>query len=376
MSGSREDFTAAAQDFTAALHEIESNLEVRRLMIVVIHILVPALAMAVVNAATGDHYPESLVWLPANVLWIVGAVLVLGGVITGVILSRCHFGMVVNGAKLTMVADGGWQPRPLNWLGVTTNFLAINALAAGGGAALVGLAVGLPILGIGVGLGLAVLLMLVLQIQHERASRLVLELGHNWPTGEVPPVLREEHLRKSLDATSADIAVVVTMAAALFAGTFDAMTNLGALNALVLPAVATADLQTGAMVALAAFTLLSLLLSARIVVRLRIALAEHSMQLARLRDEPDRPWRFRPFERTFLLFALVMSLAIAVAMIGCWTVAGPLVAGVAGLALAILGALWYPLRLRAARPADHVPPGGSVGAADEGTSPSWWRRES
>lgn len=34
--------SAAAQDFEAALHEAESNLDVRRLMIVVVNVLVPA----------------------------------------------------------------------------------------------------------------------------------------------------------------------------------------------------------------------------------------------------------------------------------------------------------------------------------------------
>ena len=59
---------------------------------------------------------------------------------------------------------------------------------------------------------------------------------------------------------------------------------------------------------LASWLVLSMLLSARMVVRLRLALAEHAQALAALRDEPDDPWRFRPTERTYVLFLLVQVL--------------------------------------------------------------------
>ena len=92
--------TKAEQDFRAALHEIESNLEVRRLMIIVINVLVPALTMAMVAALGGVDLPPALRWLPENVIWITGGVLLIAGIVTSLILARCHFGMVVNGAKL------------------------------------------------------------------------------------------------------------------------------------------------------------------------------------------------------------------------------------------------------------------------------------
>jgi hypothetical protein len=349
---------AACQDFAAALHEIESNVDVRRLMVVVIHVLVPGMAMVLVNTTTGASYPAQLAWLPHHVLWIVGIVLAIGGLVTSVILARCHFGMVVNGAKMQKVDRGEFRPTGLNWLGVTTNFLAINGLTAAAGTALVGLAFGAPFLGAVAGIVLFALMLVILRVQHTRANALCGRLAPSWQRGGIPLSLREEHLRKSLDATAADVAVVVTMAAALFTGTFDAMANVGALSREVLPGVAVGMLQTGAMTALSCFSLVSLLLSARIVVRLRIAVAEHSERLASLRGEQDEPWRFRLTERTFLLFVLVMLLASAMALVAGWTIGGawgggdtgPLVGGVLAAALALAGLVWYPLQLRFARP--------------------------
>lgn len=374
MTGTTSRPDAASQDFAAALHEIESNVEVRRLMIVVLHVLVPTMAMAVVSAATGVDYPPQLAWVPHHVLWIVGTVLLVGSLITGVILSRCHFGMVVNGTKMAKVVRGTFVPTRINWLGVTTNFLAINALTAAGGAALIGLATGLVWTGIAGGVVVGGLLLLVIRIQHERANRLCAELHANWQHGEVSAELREQHLRKSLDATSADVSIVVTMAAALFAGTFDAMANLGSLAPEVQPGADLDALKPVAVAGLALFTLLSLLLSARIVVRLRIALAEHSAHLAELRSEADRPWRFHPFERTFLLFLLVMAFASSMALIGGWTLAGPLPGGVVAVALGLAGVIWYPAMLRSAAPRSESE-SGAVPSRGAGREPeTWWRR--
>lgn len=339
---------APEQDFTAALHEIESNVDVRRLMIVVVHVLVPATAVGVVSAGTGSDYPEPIAWLPGQLPWLVGGVLAVGGIWTSLILARCHFGMVVNGAKLRKVVSGDLGLAGLNWLGVTTNFLAITALTSAVGAMLIGVACGWPLVGAAAGATLAIGLLAVLRIQHFRANRLVQRLAPSWQTGDVPATLREEHLRKSLDATSADVSIVVTMAAALFAGAFDAMANVGGLVQQILPDVPLDVLKTDGLIALSAFTFVSLLLSARIVVRLRIALAQHSAALAALRHEPDTPWSFRPTERTYLLFLTVILLTAAVALIGAWTLGGPRVATATAAAVGLLGVTWYPLQLRRA----------------------------
>lgn len=108
-------------------------------------------------------------------------------------------------------------------------------------------------------------------------------MAADWQSGAIDASLRELHARKSLDATSADVAVVVTMAAALFAGTFDAACNLGAMGSEAAHGLDRERLQVGGLAGLMLFTLSSLLLSSRIVVRLRIALAEHAGRLAALR---------------------------------------------------------------------------------------------
>ncbi|MBK8978596.1 MAG: hypothetical protein IPM29_22090 [Planctomycetes bacterium] len=343
--------TPVAQDFEAALHEIESNVDVRRLMIVVVHVLVPASAVALVNALCAPSDVRAVAWLSLELPWILGIVLAVGGVWTSAILTRCHFGLVVNGTKMAKVRSGVLELRGLNWLGVTTNFLGLTALSAAGGAVLCGAAVGRPWFGAGVGLALVVGLLGWLRVQHARANRLCRKLDASWQSGPVPAGLQEEHARKSLDATNADVSVVVTMAAALFAGAIDAISNLGNLSPAATAALRAPDLDTVqrvAAVALAAITFVSLGLSARIVVRLRVALAEHSERLAALRSEPDTPWRFDPRERSFLLFLVVVTLASIMGLIAVWSVAGR--PGGIGFAagFALVSVLWYPLQLRAA----------------------------
>jgi hypothetical protein len=345
-----ESRSRPTQDFEAALHEVESNLDVRRLMIVVAHVLVPACTVATATALGGTDLPPQLAWLPRNVLWIVGAVLAVGGVWTSAILARCHFGLVVNGTKIHKVLTGELRAAGLNWLGVTTNFVALTALSAGGGAALVVAVLGGAWWALPAGLALPLFLMVGLRLQHARANRLCRRLEDTWQHGPIAAELRELHARKSLDATSADVSVVVTMAAALFAGTFDAtcsLSSLGEGSAVGLPRDA---LQVGGVAALMVFTTISLSLTSRIVVRLRIALAEHSTTLAAIRAETDEAWRFRPGERTFLLYLIVALLAATAALIAAWTLAGPTVGGAAAAGVGLLHLCWYPLRLRAARP--------------------------
>jgi Flp pilus assembly protein TadB len=342
----------AVLDFRAAMNEVRSNIEVRRLMLVISQILVPALAMAMTDAMTGRHYPESIAWLPEHIFPLVGAVLVAAGAITTGVLTRCHFGLVVNGNKMRRVISGATDPQPLNWLGVTTNFTALTALSAGAGLSLLIVSFGSWLPAVIAGPVFGTLLLALLPLQHWRANRLSRELEANWQYGAVPVALQEAHARMSLEDATSDIAVVVTMGAALFAGTFNAMTNIGDISPdldLGLPIDA---VQQWGLVALSAYTLVSLLLSGRIVIRLRIALGDHSLTLAKLREEPDEPYRFSARERTFLLFLLQHTLACVCALVLVWTLTGPRVAVVAAGALMLFGIGWYPVRLTRARRTD------------------------
>jgi hypothetical protein len=355
------------QDFEAALHEVESNLDVRRLTFVLGNILVPAMVMAMSDAMAGTEYPPEIAWLPRNILWLVGGVLAIGGVLVSAILARCHFGLVVNGSKMRKVTTGAEEISPLNWLGVTTNFTALTALSSGAGLALTILAIAEPRIAVIAGAVLVVLLVLWLRATHWRANRLCRRLYPSWQQGAVRLSLREEHARKSLDATTADISVIVTMAAALFAGAFSAMTNIGGIPDSLELGLATRDLKAHGLAALSGYTLLSLLLSARMVVRLRIALGDHSATLARLRNEPDEPFAFRWTERTFLLFLVVELLAATCAVIFAWTLVDERAGRIFGGVVIVTGVIGYVLRLGWARGRDRKrspPPLASTSAAE------------
>jgi hypothetical protein len=137
------------------------------------------------------------------------------------------------------------------------------------------------------------------------------------------------------------VAVVVTMAAALFTGFFAAMANVGSIPGTLAAGIATDPLKRWCVPALSGYLTVSILLSVRMVLRLRGGIADHSLALARLRAEPDDPWRFNPIERTFLLFLLVLMLLGASAVILVWSVGGRAPALVAGGAVVLLGVLRY-----------------------------------
>ncbi len=353
MSPAAGDATATGGggdgDYAAAMHEVESNLEVRRLMLVLTNVLTPACLMAVSDCLSGAG-GAALAWLPPLVVPLSGALLLASGFLVTGVVARCHFGLVVNGTKMRKVETGALDLRPLNWLGVTTNFLALTALSAGLGAIALASAFGLGGWSWAAGAVAAVLLMLWLPLGHARANRRCRVLVAGWHGPAPSTALRAEHARKSLDGTTADISVVVVMAVALFAGAFNALTNLGGIPDGLALVPSTATMQATAPALLAAFLLVSLLLSCRILVRLRLALGEHSRKLAELRDEPDATalvWR--PQERTYLLYAIVLVLAVASAVLFGWERGGRTVGLVAGGVVLGAGLGWYPLVLRAAR---------------------------
>ncbi len=347
---------AAVQDFRAATREIKSNLDVRRLMFVVVNIMLPGGVVAIADCLSHDGYPDAVSWLPRHILLIAGLVFFIVGSVVAVVLGRCHFGMVINGSKLAKVRTGNVVFHGLNWLGVTTNFVMLAGLAAGAGLGLALLSIGWTTLAWIGALAVVVLLPLVLRVKHLNANDLVKRLAGHWQHAELPSRVREEHVQMSLDATNADVAVIVTMATALFAGFLAAMANLGGVKDSHILPVAPATFRLWAVPVLSAYLTGFLLLSARMIARLRVALAQHSATLADLRNEPDNPWRFNPLERTFLLFLITNALAaLGLAML-LWTGLGGRVAALSAAALLAAGCIWYPTTLTRAAPA----PAGSL----------------
>jgi hypothetical protein len=338
-------------DYAAAMHEIDSNLGVRRLMLVLTNVLTPATVMAVGDCLTGASPIETLAWLPRLILPFASTLLLLAGVLVTGIVVRCHFGLVINGTKMKKVEKGSLVLASLNWLGVTTNFVALTALSAALGA--MGLAVSLkqgPYVVGGAGGVVALALMMWLWLTHRKANRRCGQLDVHWQSGQPSAALRAEHAQKSIEATGADIAVVVVMAVALFAGLFNAIANLGAvpLDLTVVPTPESIH-RHGAIVLLV-FLLISMLLSLRILVRLRLAFGEFSLILAELRKEHDETaMQWRLVERTYLLYAIVLLLAVATAvMLGVERQGLPLGLGLGGVTL-LAGAIWYPLTLAGER---------------------------
>ncbi|HEX5050854.1 MAG TPA: hypothetical protein VFZ65_03700 [Planctomycetota bacterium] len=341
---------AASADFEAAMHEVETNLEVRRLMLVITNVLTPACVMAISDCLSGSDYPPALAWLPPVVLPLSGALLLGCGFLVAGVLGRCHFGLVLNGTKMRKVETGRLELQSLNWLGVTTNFVALTALSAALGAVCLAASCGGRAWAWPAAAVVAAGLMLWLPVCHWRANRRCRSLDAHWQHGLPPVELRERHARKSLDATAADISVVVVMAVALFAGVFNALTNLGGIPADLALTPAPAVLKTFGMPVLAAFLLASQLLSCRILVRLRLAFGTHSRRLAELRGEVDATaMLWRPQERTYLLYAIVLVLAAASALLFGYERFGRTLGLVLGGAVLAAGAIWYPFVLRTAR---------------------------
>lgn len=318
------------QDWRAAMSEIRTNVEVRRLMFVFMHVLLPGMVMAAADALSGADFPPELAWVPRHILAFTGVVLLVAGTVVAVVLARCHFGLVVNSMKMACVEHGTFVPRPLNWLGVTTSFVILCALSSAGGVFLAAAAAGQALAGAGAAAAVFLALLGVLVWNHRRANELAGRLKSHWERSAVPLPLRERHVTNSLEDCNADIAVAVTMAAALFTGFFAAMTNLGAIPDGLAAGIAVADLKRHGIPACSGYLVVSLLLTARMVLRLRGGIAGHSLDLAALRGEPDDPWRFNPLERTFLLYLVVVAILAAAAVFLAWTWTG----GAAAAALA------------------------------------------
>lgn len=333
------------QDFEAALGEFRSNVEVRRLMFVVMHVLLPGVIMAASDCISGADYPPELAWMPKRILSFSGGIIAISGAIVAIILMRCHFGLVINSAKLHRVRTGEVPKDKLNWKGVTANFIIITALSAAGGTALALVPYLGPAGANAAALGVLAILILLLPFHHRKALRRSQELSKHWEKGEVPKPLMERHAMESLADCSGDVAIIVTMAVALFVGLFSAMSNMGAVTETVSLEIPASDIKRWGVPVLGVYMAVSLIISMGMVLRLRIAVARHSVRLAELRGEQDSPFAFRPLERTFLLYLVIALFAAGALTIVGWTFLGSGAAVGIGLGWLPLSAFWYGIRL-------------------------------
>ncbi|MBI4568527.1 MAG: hypothetical protein HY719_09015 [Planctomycetes bacterium] len=345
----------ADERFLAATAEMKSLFDVRRLMFILVNIILPGVVMGATDCISGSSYPPELAWFPRHVLLLSGAAITVTGLFVGLILMRCHLGLVIHSAKARYAMEGVISSHGINWLGVTANFIILVGLAAGAGLAMalapLAARFALPIwLAPAAGAGVPPLLLLFLLMNHARGNRVVNKLRGGWTGGAVADGAQEGWARMSMDAANQDMAVVVTMAAALFTGFFAAMTSFGSIAPDLATDISPDLLRRHGVSATAAYLVISLLLSARMVARLRIAIAAASDRLAVLRQEVDNPWRFRFLERTFLLFLFVLTLtagALAILLRSVGVAALPAAGAATGAVL--LGVIWYPLTLARGR---------------------------
>ncbi|MCR4317478.1 MAG: hypothetical protein NUW37_14155 [Planctomycetes bacterium] len=298
----------APQDFSAALREIKGNFDIRRLLFVITNLVLPGVVIALGDLVSGPEYPESGMWFARHIFEFAGLVVILLGFVVGKILVRCHYGLVINGAKLNVSKDGSAKLLSLNWLGVTGSFIILSALSVG--AATFVVAKCFLDFRLSVILGVIAFLInpLLLNLNHWRANRALKKLIPSWSKEDVSQENEEHHAILSLEATNQDIAVIVAMAAALFVGFFSAIANFGSMQESVDYDIPAALVKRYAIFFVSSYLVVTMALSALMVVRLRVSIAEFSETLARLRNEPDDPWRFKFSERTFSLYMFIVML--------------------------------------------------------------------
>lgn len=154
------------------MHEIDSNLSVRRLVFVIANILVPASFVALVDVLGWDlrNLGSGFAVVQEQALGAFGVFLALGSIVLTAILSRCHFGLVLNGAKMRSASGQGWSPSSLNWLGVTTNFVALIAWSGMFGVLLVGAQLGQLVVAALLAVAFGFCLMCMLGWNHRKAN--------------------------------------------------------------------------------------------------------------------------------------------------------------------------------------------------------------
>ncbi len=311
------------------LHDLQRNFELRRLLLVALHVLVPAFILTGVKMAAQNAPPEglSLVWehsLPlAAIGVVVSSLLVAHG------MTRCQHGIVVNGAIINWRIYGHDVDRKLNWQGVSTGFFLLSVLSGvfGLSIAVYCTVAGLFQLdGVGVaGVVAAACVILVaiacswLSSRHKHAWQCaVAMIQSEKESAKTDAACRQLHRINSLDDTNSDIGVVFVTAMVLFSTMLTTLPELSDVSKGRLPqGVATSIVQYGHAV-VAVYAVLVMCLSQSMIIRLRVAMAEHSSQSdAGLASASARVWKPGFYERTSMLFIMLAVMLVIFAMLLC-----------------------------------------------------------
>lgn len=311
--------------FDDCWQQAASALEQRRLAFVVSNLIVPSTAVACVTSAIGTRYGTELAWVPRLVVLGALAMLVVSNLIISLIVMKCHASLVLNGQQMLAMTRGTYEPRALNLGGVSFAFYIISTLWT-----LLGLVALLRMAGVEK-LGFVVIPVLVLGSlmlyaflrKHELATgdgeKAFDAIRDAVSSDELASYASNEklelHAEDSLRATALDLAVVVSMAAALFVGSLTCLANVGGLNS-SLQHVDTALLGRLVFPWMQLGTAVSVLLSANMLIRLKLALLDWAPKASgQLTSgaESDVVWGL---DNSLLLLVLLLGLLGASSALG------------------------------------------------------------
>lgn len=316
------------------LRDLRRNFELRRLLLVALHVLVPSFILTGVSMSTQDAPLPGLeiLWSHSLILAACGVIISSAMVAHGMI--RCQHGIVVNGALVNWRIYGKLVPDKLNLHGVSSGFYALAVLSLLFGLSIVGYYTITSIFGVdgwhlyvfvcGACSVLFILAVLWFASRHKsawRSSSDLLELEEG--SSQRDESSRQLHRMNSLDDTNSDIGAVFVTAMILFSTMLSTLPDLAQIystNLVAELAVAIGLLGTEVVVV---YGILAMFLSQSMLIRLRVAMAEHISQTDSGKIVNDmRVWDPSVFERTSMLYMMLATMLIIFAMMLCIKLVG------------------------------------------------------
>ena len=337
---------SADDEYFGAITEIQRNLKERRLMFTILNILLPGILLGLGDMLSGADYPAHLSWILRHSIILAAGFLFTIAMIISFIIMRCHFGLVINGTKLGKIHTGSLNISRLSFRSIALNFVFVNSIIAGACALLVCRIVDLRWFGIAFASGTILVLMILFYINHKKASIKCRKLDKFWEPGEVSLKMLEKHKLVSLEATNDDISIIAAMSAAVFIGFYSALSNISGINPTLQLDLPVDIIKNPGISWLTGFICILILFSSLMIARLRLAIGKFSVEIAELHGETDDAYRFKVYEKTFLLYMITIFLAACTLTIFIWTIwdVGPAIIFAGGLI--VLSILFYWLNLK------------------------------
>ena len=314
------------------IRELQRNFYQRRLLLVALHLLVPGFILTGVKFATLNRAVPGLEFLWTHSLAFAAIGVILGSLLVAMSMTRCHFGILVNGALVNWRIYGERVDCKLNWFGLSAGFYLLSICSMSFGLAiaiycLIEAAIPLkfqtaiiPL----ICMGLAVVGLSVWRFEKTHAQGYAIAsrlLRSECESRRPDQHLRSKHRMNSIDDTNEDIGVVVVTAVALFTTMVAVLPDLADVNTHYIGERLAGAVFNHGMPVTISYALLVLILSQSMLIRLRIAMAEHVSELNKYRQgEELRVWSSTLQERTSILylFLSVLFSLFAMALYARW----------------------------------------------------------